>query len=83
MPPPEAPRGKSLVRRRTIDLDGHKTTVSVEDAFWDGLKEIAAARGTTVGQLMAAIDSERREHQLPNLSSAIRLFVLNYHRRRP
>ena len=82
MPPPN-PRGNSRVRKRTIVLDRHKTSVSVEDAFWDGLKEIAAARGTTVGQLMAAIDSERRERQLPNLSSAIRLFVLNYYRRRP
>jgi predicted DNA-binding ribbon-helix-helix protein len=82
MPPPQA-RGKSLVRKRTIALDGHKTSVSVEDAFWDALKDIAAAQGTTIGRLFTAIDSERRAHQHTNLSSAIRLFVLDYYRRRP
>jgi predicted DNA-binding ribbon-helix-helix protein len=84
MPPPKAPpRGNSRVRKRTIVLDRHKTSVSVEDAFWDVLKEIADAQGSTVNQLVAAIDSERRERQLPNLSSAIRLFVLDYYRQRP
>jgi len=81
MPLPEDPLGKSLVRKRTIDLDGHRTSVSVEDAFWDVLKEIADAQGSTVHRLAAAIDSERCERQLPNLSSAIRLYVLNHYRR--
>jgi predicted DNA-binding ribbon-helix-helix protein len=80
MSSPKPPRAKSLVRKRNIDLDGHKTSASVEDAFWDVLKEIADAQGSTVNQLVAAIDSERRERQLPNLSSAIRLFVLDYYR---
>ncbi len=83
MPPPKVRRGKSLVRKRTIYLDKHKTSVSVEDAFWAALKEIAAAQGISIGRLIAAIKSKRRERQGPNFSSAIRLFVLDYYRRRP
>jgi predicted DNA-binding ribbon-helix-helix protein len=56
--------------------------VHLEDAFWVALKEIAAVQGTPVGQLIAAIDSERRERQHNNLSSVIRLFVLEYYRSR-
>jgi predicted DNA-binding ribbon-helix-helix protein len=47
------------------------------------LKEIADAQGTEANQLIATIDSERRHRQYPNLSSAVRLFVLDYYRRRP
>ena len=74
---PKDPLGASLVRKRTIVLDGHKTSVALGDAFWDAFKEIAAAQGTTIGRLIATIDSER---QHSNLSSAIRLFVLDYYR---
>jgi predicted DNA-binding ribbon-helix-helix protein len=55
------------------------TSVHLENAFWDALKEIAAAQGTPVGRLVATIDSER---QHANLSSAVRLFVLDYYRSR-
>jgi predicted DNA-binding ribbon-helix-helix protein len=51
-----------------------------QSAFWDALREIAAAQGSSLGDLFAAIDSERRERQHTNLSSAIRLFVLDYYR---
>ena len=68
---------KSLVVKRSIVISGHKTSVSLEDAFWNGLKEIARGRNVTVSDLIAAIDSER---QLNNLSSALRLFVLSYYR---
>ena len=60
---PKGPRGKSLVTKRSIRLDGHRTSVSLETAFWDELKSIADAQGTLVGQLIAAIDSERHERQ--------------------
>ena len=70
---------KSPVIKRSIVIAGHKTSVSLEDAFWKGLKEIALSRGVTLSDLVAAIDSER---QLGNLSSAIRLFVLDYFRTR-
>jgi predicted DNA-binding ribbon-helix-helix protein len=68
---------KSPVVKRSIVIAGHKTSVSLEDAFWSGLKDIAGGRDTTLSDLVAAIDSERRHG---NLSSAIRLFVLDYYR---
>jgi predicted DNA-binding ribbon-helix-helix protein len=60
--------------KRSIVIDGHKTSVSVEDAFWKALKGIAARRDLTLAALVAAIDRERGGG---NLSSAIRLFVLD------
>jgi predicted DNA-binding ribbon-helix-helix protein len=57
--------------------------VCLEDAFWSALTDIAAAQGTTLAGLLASIDSERRQRQQPNFSSAVRLFVLDYYRRRP
>jgi len=68
---------RSQVAKRSIVIAGHKTSVSVEDEFWNSLKEIARERGTTLGALVAAIDGDR---QHANLSSAIRLFVLGVYR---
>jgi predicted DNA-binding ribbon-helix-helix protein len=68
---------KSPVVKRSIVIAGHKTSVSLEDAFWTGLKEIAAKRDSTLSDVVAAIDQDR---QHGNLSSAIRLFVLDYYR---
>jgi predicted DNA-binding ribbon-helix-helix protein len=68
---------KSPVVKRSIVIAGHKTSVSLEDAFWQGLKEIAGERDVTLSDLVATIDSERRHG---NLSSAIRLFVLDRYR---
>jgi predicted DNA-binding ribbon-helix-helix protein len=68
---------KSPVIKRSIVVAGHKTSVSLEDAFWKGLKEIAASRDMTLSELVAFVDSER---QHGNLSSAIRLFVLDHYR---
>jgi predicted DNA-binding ribbon-helix-helix protein len=68
---------KSLVVKRSIVIDGHKTSVSLEDAFWSDLKEIALAQRATLSGLVAKID-ETRQHG--NLSSAIRLFVLEHFR---
>jgi len=68
---------KSPVVKRSIVIAGHKTSVSLEDAFWTGLKEIAAKRDLTLSDMVAAIDQDRRHG---NLSSAIRLFVLDYYR---
>ena len=65
---------KSPVIKRSISIDGYKTSVSLENAFWSGLKEIAQAQGATVSQTIAEIDKMR---QRANLSSAIRLFVLD------
>ena len=65
---------KSLVSKRSIVIAGHKTSVSLEDAFWDSLKEIAGERGMTLGALVAAIDGNRQNANL------IRLFVLGVYR---
>jgi len=67
----------SPVIKRSIVIAGHKTSVSLEDAFWQGLKEIAAARRISLTELIAAIDGGRRDG---NLSSAVRLFVLEHYR---
>lgn len=68
---------KSPVVKRSIVIAGHKTSVSLEDAFWSGLKDIAASRNVTLSDLVGSIDADRRQG---NLSSAIRLFVLDYYR---
>ncbi|HET9715403.1 MAG TPA: ribbon-helix-helix domain-containing protein [Pseudolabrys sp.] len=68
---------KSPVVKRSIVIAGHKTSVSLEDAFWKGLKEIASGRDITLSDLVASIDTDRRHG---NLSSAIRLFVLDHYR---
>jgi predicted DNA-binding ribbon-helix-helix protein len=70
---------KSTVVKRSIVVAGHKTSVSLEDAFWKGLKDIAKARRVTLSDLVGGIDTDR-EHA--NLSSAIRLFVLNHYQAR-
>jgi predicted DNA-binding ribbon-helix-helix protein len=68
---------KSLVTKRSIVVGGHKTSVSLEGAFWNGLKEVAASRKITLSDLVGSIDSDRVHG---NLSSAVRLFVLDYYR---
>jgi predicted DNA-binding ribbon-helix-helix protein len=68
---------KSSVVKRSVVLAGHKTSVSLEDAFWRALKEIASSRDLTVSEMVASIDLARAEG---NLSSAIRLFVLDHYR---
>ena len=69
---------KSPVVKRSIVLAGHKTSVSLEDEFWRGLKEIAGKRLMNLSTLVDAIDSQRQQG---NLSSALRLFVLEFYRR--
>lgn len=68
---------KSLVVKRSVVIAGHKTSVSVEDAFWTALKQIASSRELRVSEMIATIDAERVHG---NLSSAIRLFVLEQYR---
>ncbi|MFO1099393.1 MAG: ribbon-helix-helix domain-containing protein [Xanthobacteraceae bacterium] len=68
---------KSPVVKRSIVIAGHKTSVSLEDEFWSGLKEIATNRNMTLSDIVSTIDSGR---QHGNLSSAIRLFVLDHYR---
>jgi predicted DNA-binding ribbon-helix-helix protein len=67
----------SLVSKRSIVVAGHKTSVSIEEEFWNCLKEIAGERGMSLAAMISAIDDDRKH---ANLSSAIRLFVLGVYR---
>ena len=66
---------KSPVERRSVVLGDHKTSVSLEQVFWNCMKEISRKRGKTLSELVSEIDDNRQQG---NLSSAIRLFVLDY-----
>ncbi|MFQ5957852.1 MAG: ribbon-helix-helix domain-containing protein [Alphaproteobacteria bacterium] len=66
-----APQG---LRKRSVVIAGHKTSVSLEGAFWEALKDIADARGLSLNRLIAEIDQGRSG----NLSSAIRVHVLEH-----
>lgn len=61
------------LRKRSIVIAGHRTSLSLEQPFWDALKEIAARRGLSLARLIAEIDATRSG----NLSSAARLYVLD------
>lgn len=74
----EGPLGrKSAIVKRSIELHGHKTSVSLEDQFWDGLRDIAERSRTPLPMLLQTIDAQRG---YANLSSAIRVYVLEHHR---
>jgi len=68
---------KSLVVKRSIVIDGHKTSVSLEEAFWKSLREIARERGDSLSHLVTGIDGNR---QTVNLSSSLRVFVLEFYK---
>jgi len=73
----------SPVIKRSIVIAGHRTSVSLEDAFWKALKEIAQARHSSLAELIASIDDQRQiGNHTGNLSSAIRVFVLGHYRGR-
>ena len=66
--------------KRSLTLRGHRTSVSLEDAFWSAFREIAEERGQPINALAAEIDAERGMEV--GLASAIRVFVLNHFRNR-
>lgn len=66
---------KTAIIKRSIVLDGHKTSVSLENEFWDGLRDIAELQKTNLSSLVRLIDHDRKNG---NLSSAIRVFVFNH-----
>jgi len=70
---------KSPVVKRSILVGRHKTSVSLEHSFWSSLKDIAKERGVTMSELISDINANRHQS---NLSSAVRVFVLNYFRAR-
>lgn len=67
--------GRAGIAKRSLVIAGHSTSVSLEEPFWAALKEMATTRGISVAQAVAAIDEGRGEQ---NLSSAIRVAVLDY-----
>jgi predicted DNA-binding ribbon-helix-helix protein len=68
---------KSPIMKRSIVVAGHKTSVSLEAAFWNGMKEISGQRSVTLSELVGEVETQQG-----NLSSAIRLFVLDYFKTR-
>jgi|SRR5579871_4466253 len=68
---------KSAIVKRSVVIARQKTSVSLEDAFWTALKQVAREREMPLSQLVGGIDAQRSGG---NLSSAIRLFVLEHYR---
>lgn len=64
------------MKKRSLTIDGHRTSISLEDEFWDGLKHISTVRGCVLIDIIREIDEKRKS----GLSSAIRIFVLNYYK---
>ncbi|NQV82786.1 MAG: ribbon-helix-helix domain-containing protein [Rhodospirillales bacterium] len=73
---PTPQKKDTQIRKRSVMIAGHATSVSLEAAFWEALKNIAQARGLSLNALIAEIDSGRTDAAQANLSSAIRVFVL-------
>ena len=67
----------SPIRKRSVKVAGHKTSISLEEPFWQALREIATERGITTAALLNSIATKRVEG---NLSSAVRVFVLAHFR---
>ena len=72
------PKLASKILKQSIMLGRHKTSISLEAAFWDSLKEIATRERVSIAALVTRIDADR---QHANLSSAVRLYVLDHYRR--
>ncbi len=69
----------SKIVKRSVQISGRKTSLSLEEPFWKSLEEIAARRGMSVGELAGKIDRQHSNGNAVNLSSAIRLYVLRYY----
>jgi predicted DNA-binding ribbon-helix-helix protein len=67
----------ATILKRSIAVSGHKTSVSLEDEFWNCLREIAGEHRKTLSELIRDINAER---EFGNLSSAIRLYILKHYR---
>jgi predicted DNA-binding ribbon-helix-helix protein len=74
---PHSPRKPSLIVKRSLVTAERRISFCLEDAFWNSLEEIAVSKDTSLPTLVGIIDEKRSR---PNLSSALRLFVLDYYR---
>ena len=72
----EGAAGGAQIRKRSVKIAGHSTSLSLEGVFWDALKEVAAARGLSINALIEEIDRGRGA----NLSSAVRVYLLDHYR---
>lgn len=63
----------TTVKKRSVVVGGHRTSISLEQAFWEALQQVASGQGKTINQMVSDIDAERSG----NLSSAIRVFILD------
>ena len=72
------PAGTARVVKRSIVIAGHRTSVSLEDAFWRALKDLAGRNGVSLAALVASVDAQRGD---ANLSSALRVFALEQTRK--
>ena len=67
----------SVIKKHSIIITRHKTSISLEDEFWESLRSIASEQGETLSNLIININANR---EYANLSTAIRLFILRYYR---
>ncbi len=72
----EGAAGGAQIRKRSVKIAGHSTSLSLEGIFWDALKEVAAGRGLSLNALIEEIDRGRGG----NLSSAVRVYLLQHYR---
>lgn len=72
---PAQAAGSTVICKRSLAIAGHRTSISLEEAFWQGLRQIAQHRNLSIAALVAEIDAARGA---ANLSSAIRVFVLTW-----
>jgi predicted DNA-binding ribbon-helix-helix protein len=75
----KSPVAECLVHRHSVTIAGRKTSVHLEEPFWNGLQQIAKGRGESASDLIRSSDAEREQS---NLASAIRLFVLRDYQHR-
>jgi predicted DNA-binding ribbon-helix-helix protein len=71
---------QSAIKKRSVVFGGRKTSVSLEDEFWDALNLIARTRNSSLSSLLESIATEHPQKKMANLSSAVRVFVLDYYR---
>jgi predicted DNA-binding ribbon-helix-helix protein len=64
--------------KRSITLNGHATSFTLEDEFWDILKDVASTRGQSVASLVSEIDEDRLKENQHGLSSSIRIYIIKY-----
>jgi predicted DNA-binding ribbon-helix-helix protein len=65
-----------MLKKRSVKIAGHATSLTLEEPFWNALKEIAAHEGKTVTHIIESVDADRTE---TNLSSAMRVYILEFY----